>query len=859
VWTTKRTKQAIISPRPVRIAYIVPNPVSHALLDILFDEAMSRWGGRRTPIVSSDGTDLATDNWKLLSLWDADIIYSYVNINAEFHRRLAHRLAPSEIIIHPTDRNDRLLPRLTRSEILSSVSVVPVLGKWRSFRGQAMPEVLDKERHVDAPRDLTDSFGFASSWLNNFALLPYARRISLRPPDHGGYGQRFRTPDEIIYVESLVELETKISEQAGLLCLTQLSDTFAPHLSAFHDGRSSWEDHLSIVVGNDVTDRLLFWNGIHRYQSLVGPGHIQLLRLSPDRFAEGLPAWVARLTSGVRNRRHFNGNAAPQTVVKSCSVDEDALNRIAAAIRAPGMLISSSERHSHESVFAPLRDYQPPNERGRGPAIFISGWQSPEPADGRARFESDQFELPLVVPFHLRDVSLGPTTGGTWAADLRIERSEDHSPYDNQRHRWMFPRRLRLERAVRLENYGPGGMTLTPLPRPTKEGDLSLREGLQWKRPIVSLPTDLTAFSQAVSFHHPEMPQQDQAREGPGFAYRFTRVEVSDKGRDLLGVFQLFRSLPEALIFLTNPYWLSVIDRLCPSEPDANQQRLEELGQELRHAFEERAEGLDFARLAKRVMSRTAGWMQADNKRDDSISYDCLMAAIPRELRRNEWQNTLEESVQYLRDRTFLRQGYAWKCTVCQYRNWVHLEDMVPILHCEICRVEKSAPVSGNSNVFFRLNPFVAAAFSSSSSQGPVAWVLDRLANRSSWSFMFTPALDVYKVGERNRFTDIDVLASVDGEVFVLEVKRGFAGVNAGEVEKLVEVATTLRPDYAGFAVQRPRAECTLDAAAVEEIRRRLAAVDVQFFLWTSDDHNPWHIPIDIPTSYGRTMEWSAW
>jgi hypothetical protein len=861
MWTTRRAKQAIVSPRPVRVAYIVPNPPPHELLDALFDEAMSRWGGRRTPIVQSDGANFGADDWKLLGLWDADIIYSYVNLDGALHRRLAHRLAPSKFIIHPGEDGDRLLPSLAEdSSLLSSVSVVPLLGKWRSFRGQAIPEVLDKERHVGAPRDLADSFGFASSSLNDFALLPYARRASLRPPHNDRYAQRFRSPDEITYIDSVAEVETRIAEQAGLLCLAQLSDMFAPYLAALHERRSSWEDHLSIIVGDEVADRLLFWNGIHRYQSLMEPGHTQLLRLSANRFAEGLLAWVSRLTSGLRNRRHFNGNAAPRTIVKSCSVDEEALNRIAAAIRAPGMLMSSAEKLGQESVFASLRDYQPPNERGGRAAIFISGWHSPSPkADSRVRFERDQFELPLTVPSHLRDIAIGPTTGGTWAVDLRIDRNEDHSPYDNQRHRWMFPRRLRLELAVRLENYGPDRMALTPSPRPTEEGDLSVRDGLQWKRPIITLPSDLGGFTQAVSSHHPETPRQNRPREGLSLAHRFMPVEVSDKGRDLLGVFQLFRSLPEALIFLTNPFWLSVIERLCPTEPDANQERVDELGRELRQALERHAEAIDFGRLARRVMNRTAGWMEADNKRDAFVRYDDLLAAMPNELSRNEWRNTLEQSVQYLRDRSFLRQGYAWKCGVCQYPNWVHLEDMVPILRCEICRVEKSSPVSGNANVHFRLNPFVGTAFSSSSAQATVAWVLDRLANKASWSFMFSPALDVYKVGEPNRYTDLDVLAAVDGETFLLEVKRGFAGINAREVEKLIEVATTLRPDVAGFAVQRPRGECSLTAAELEDIKRRLTAVDVEFVLWTSDDQDPWRRPNDIPIAYGRTMDWSAW
>ena len=87
----------------------------------------------------------------------------------------------------------------------------------------------------------------------------------------------------------------------------------------------------------------------------------------------------------------------------------------------------------------------------------------------------------------------------------------------------------------------------------------------------------------------------------------------------------------------------------------------------------------------------------------------------------------------------------------------------------------------------------------------------------------------------------------------------GAVVVNAREAEKLVKVATTLRPDAAGFAVQGPRAQCPLDAAELEEIKRRLAAVDVEFVLWTSDDPDQWRRPNDIPIAYGRTMDWSGW
>ena len=349
------------------------------------------------------------------------------------------------------------------------------------------------------------------------------------------------------------------------------------------------------------------------------------------------------------------------------------------------MMLTSAVRHANDNLFEPLRENRTANIRGQRQGVFISNWQSSGPsAEGHVRFERNQFEVPLVAPFHLKEVPPGPTTTGSWVADLRIERDEDHCPYDNQRHRWMFPRRLRLEAAVRLENYGRKNQTLPPLVRPTEEGDLAIWEGLDWKRPLISIPSDVEAFAQGLARHHPETPREGRPHEGAELVFRFRPVIVSDKGRDLLGVLQLFRSLPEALLFLTNTYLLSVVQTLCPTEPEDNPRRVEELAGDLREAFEQRHAAPDLHRLAKRVMQKTAGWVQADNKANASISYKQLADKVPNELRRNEWKSSLETSVQYLRDRMFLHQGYAWKCEVCQHPNWVHLQDIVAILHCEI-------------------------------------------------------------------------------------------------------------------------------------------------------------------------------
>lgn len=859
VWTTRRSKKAIILPRPVRIAYLIPSVPSYELLDVLFDEAMSRWGGRRTPIIPSDGTDLHPDYWELLTLWDADVLYSYIDLTENLHLRLAHQLGSFEISVHRGEV-DYLRPRLgTNDKSLSSASVLPIFARWHALRAQSLPRVLDKERHVLAPRDLADLFGFASSSLSDFTILPHGHRVSLRPPNDE-YAPRFGSAEEITYIENLEDLETRLANERGLLCMAQMCDMFAPCLSSMRAHRMKWDEHLSLVVGDEVSDRLLFWNGIHRYNSLVEAGATQLLRISPTRFANGLPDWLKRLCSAPRNRRHLHGNAAPQTVVRTCSVDAAVLERIAAEIGAAGPNMSSTARHGTETLFEPLQEHGRTNERGHGQMIFLSSWQGAAPkAEGQVRFERDEFEVPLTLPYHLKEATPGPTTRGAWIADLRIDRNEDHSAYESVPHRWMFPRRLRLDAAVRVDNYGNDAFALPPRVRPTEQGDLAIWDALSWKRPLISMPSDLKAFSEAVGVHHLNTPLASRAGAGLGVAYRFSPVQVSDKGRDLLGVLQLFRSLPEALIFLISPFWLSVVRRLIPTEAGENPQRVRELVEDLRHAFEQGGDAIDFDRLAQRTLEKTAAWRRGKSKDAASMSYWNLVETVPRELRENQWQMELERSVQYLRDRGFLRQGYEWSCEVCQHPNWVHLDNIVPILNCEICRVEHSSPVCGDKNVHFRLNPFVAAAFSPSSSQGPVAWTIARLASHASWSLMFAPALDIWRPGDRDRYTDIDVLASVDGKVYLLEVKRSFAGVDEREAERLLELARVLRPDFAGFAVERPRAECQLEAGFHERIERGLATVDVRYLMWASDDTDRPAAPFEIPSAFGREMDWSAW
>ena len=79
MWAKPEQQIVRATARPVRVAYLVDLfDCPDALLDAIFAESYSRWGGRRTIIVptTADGIDERYSEWLLFI--DPDVIYSFV-------------------------------------------------------------------------------------------------------------------------------------------------------------------------------------------------------------------------------------------------------------------------------------------------------------------------------------------------------------------------------------------------------------------------------------------------------------------------------------------------------------------------------------------------------------------------------------------------------------------------------------------------------------------------------------------------------------------------------------------------------------------------------------------------------------
>lgn len=316
-------------------------------------------GRQANSIIPTDGQKIADTYWPFLNAWDTDIIYSYLPLSIDLEKRLCHSLAPSEILIHEhlaeVEDEHSLQPEYCSNfELLSSLSLLPYFARRSQVEGTNLPEILDKERWVKVSRDIEDSFGFVSSSYVDYSLLPHARRLSLRPKTAQRIAPRFNKTSEISYDETVDEVFDLVAGRQNLLTLGLLSDLFCPYLSDWATGREGWGDHMTLVIGDEVVDRLLFWNAPHRYAALTGWDDIPILRLSADRFANGMPEWLKNWITR-RNRRHYSSNHAPYTVLRSCSLTAAHLTEIAALLPQNFHAIISSAVHESPSIF----DFRP--------------------------------------------------------------------------------------------------------------------------------------------------------------------------------------------------------------------------------------------------------------------------------------------------------------------------------------------------------------------------------------------------------------------------------------------------------------------------------------------------------------------
>lgn len=483
--------------RPLRLAYLVPlAEESHDILSAIFAAAFEHWAGRFSLIVPCvDGVPLPTYRpW--LEAFDADIIYSYLDLDQEQREGLHESLYPTSLLRHPINHPDRpnyapILP----IPPLTATTVIPIADQSGWIDGKRGVRLLGAMGSMEQSRFLRDSFGFVSPQTRNAVRGTLADFGSVVVAIANGEMEptsRYVQGAE----ETLGDVNAILNAMAAdrrFIGLSRLSATQASRL----DLRSSpWADSFNIVIGDTVDDRILYWNA-RALGSGFNDAHdadlcIPTAQLEAPGFLDALSAFL-----NARNHINSGGGSGPyRATLRSTSLDNDGLAAIAAQLRATRSWLTFS--HEHVTGLENLAPAAAALER----ANFIAGDRGFRVGNSWKESYStgDRVRLTPPEPIHMRHLpgALQSEDVGAWAVDLDIERTANHSPYDNITHRWRLPRRLRTAGSFispyRLHQHGP-----TVEPRVSRGGLLTAFTVPTRPLPAISLPSDETAIVHALT------------------------------------------------------------------------------------------------------------------------------------------------------------------------------------------------------------------------------------------------------------------------------------------------------------------------------------------------------------------------
>lgn len=841
MWDKPEHCKAAATSRPLRVAYLVDlADCPHALLDNVFAEAYSRWGGRRTAIVPAKANGIDERYAKWLFNLDPDIIYSFVDLEDATVEEIHERLAPSVLIRHNASGRtsvDRIRPPL---QAISSLSVVPAF----LARPALLTPLQDRVQIVDSHfthgehpfvqenfGTCSSSFGTDLTYRNADIFAP----LTLISRDGLSDGHLRRDPNAIYVHEERDVVEALGEARRPLVTLSSLSDIYAPYLSGDFDF-----DGLTIVAGDTTEDRLAFWNGIHRKRR-TDPYSVVQLRVPEAAFSDS--EFIKALRRMISRRGAYGSSGRNDAIVlESTSIPSRDLDALAEMLRKADVWLSVRTRKLEDAADVI------PTFRRDSDARFTTGGAFEEPeAKASAIFQGQYLSVPFTLPWHLQEALPPPTIrSGSWMVDLTIEREVDHSRYSNVRQVWAFPRRLRLDRAFELHVEAKQlWRQEEAYVRPTRTGQLAFAADLDQRSVDLTLPkSDLSAIRIGIQNDFEWRPFDRTRKKPPLGRLRFAASALSDKGRYLLGILQLFEDSRSAFSVLMNSFWREEIQRFGAELVERNPDLVKRIGTTIRNRLGQRSGALhlesdaEMQRLGE-IALRVAGelrssipkrsysqisdhwrvttdqWL-ATHSRTSSEATEEEGAAEERSYR--DPRKYLDPSIEYLCEREVLFQGYEWRCEACFNRNWVGIAALSRDMKCDVCGSIRAAFVSEEWH--FRPNAFLIDAYRFHGAEA-VVWALWKLFEEARSSFYFAPSLKLWKdyPSDDNPSWDaeIDAVAILDGQVFAIEATRS-KGLTDGELEKLSLIAERIRPDVMMVA-------CTAKTdSAAQTLHKRLAA-----------------------------------
>ncbi len=749
-----------LSNRPMKVAFLVPteeSPMSHWILDGIFSDSYSRWGGARSLIIpfhNEEATHVGYKDW--LTAFDPDFIYSYVDLPEEKIEEFNHLALPIAFLRHQTRNVDN----------------------WRGF----VPDWSSWISHISSVSTLTSPLANAPGWSQGQNSQTYLTQFYSTPenrffPDN--YGIAFSTGafthghpgvyDTMCYAKDEIPEHISIGTYRSS-SLTELLSKIAKNeiktiskLAAIHAGRIprasdyKWTNAFQIIIGESILDRVNFWNVRHFSAGWSSSESISSLILTPELIDD--PTFCKSLGEFLNQHNFLGQNNGPSQVsINSYSLDQVTCESLMDKIKAPG--------NSWNAFFISKNFAQVvlPETESLKQFRFAS-----ETVSSSFKAYDANIEFNPKEPEHFQYI---PTSflfakKGQWICDLQIERHADRGKFVNVINDWRLPRRLEIVRGF-TDNLGKinlrGYLSLIP----SDPNNFGFRQNGDPLKIKLNFPDDAIVFRLLITGHGHHL--YSDYREGLN-RDMYEDIKLSDKGQNHRGVVSKFENVQEAAAVLTNHYWRNQLRIPNASSKSFLLKQLE--GQLTRL----KAEELEHVTTSMRF-----------NDLHDTRKY----------LKAN-----LRDVLEILVHNGVILQTHSWRCQYCGSRNKRGLELLSLKNSCDVCKHEYECPI--DFEMEYTISDFITDTLVKHSGL-TVLWAISYLLDSvRSEGNIYLPEVDLYKsYGNKDSKKEIDLLAIVGGKYYAGEVKYTITDLldSEGELDSFLEKIKLLSPDVAFLAFE---------------------------------------------------------
>ena len=912
-----------IDKRPLRIAFLVdPSPDSIEMVDQIISYNRGLWGGRFNPIILTDGNTFEDQWWEFLRDIDPDIIKPLVPLSTELIERFEKFLSPLTIEKFREDDRSNLEPwvniSITPASIDSNSPNIykdlillgePVLGTfnvdemdddteklfvrcnfgvsmsnqwadgWNAFniptsleaalsRGEVPSEIhegfrekaLDK-RGIPFSKEAfsKNSTQYPGKWAivdkqNN--LIHYVERrngkLQVQP-----YGQSTdHTPNKI---EKKIHL---VADRSGLAdALLELVQTqniiYRDQICAFpnteQDIQNGWQSHFEVIIGDTLQDIVYFWNrpwllGRWRRKYMNQLWLPTILATDPT-MEEALCSWI--------NRNAWKQNNNSKTVqFVSFSIEERELRNINSKFQRKLNAFTYVKYHAEPQIPALASEHL---------LFFLdeNPLSSRDSSIETCRAQGTQDILELTEPNGLDQHDMN----GHWMADFYIEFTHDAGKNQDDVIRrmyrnsgfWKLPNRNHLTYNMfntfsRIRQNGfPSALM--------KRGEKVLRLTLESPESVVA-----SLFYSNNRFVYEDRDPRVQVAIAP-----YYHSELSDKGKYLQGVLDLFGDLTFAYEVVRNPYWRAMFDSLSKNT-GAEQNAEESIANKLIKLINRSGPLTSANRDAIESLAKQAvNLAQNLTLKQKEVPFKTFITETQRQKEKNI-DNALLTSDQYgvdllfqlcdsrevlafanrqhqmdivdfgfrpedvkdallqLTRRNIIQIGIRSQCPSCGMTNWYHVDDIGQQLTCQGCRISFS--FHPELTWQYRLNSLVHAAYTLHGIT-PVILVLGQLLDESRLSFLFSPNLNLLarpqdELSEKLKtVAEVDIACIQDGKFIIGEVKQAMSLFRKKDFEDMAEIAEKVKPDIVLFSCLDSQEPSGSIARHIESVQHRLNPLEI--------------------------------